>query len=365
MAAIHQLVAGFSRGDAISNEARVMRRLFQTWGFDSRIFCERRRILPELRGEAQDLADLKGQCHTEDTVLLHLSIGSAANELFPVLPGHKALLYHNITPPEYFRLVQPATAQALARGREQAASLATVASVNLADSAYNAEELARWGYANPKVLPLMLDFASLGGTPDRAVTRRFSDGKTNVLFVGRCAPNKRLDDVILAFAHFQKAVEPDSRLILAGSFAGTERYHRLLVSMARDLKLDEVVFTGAIPQAELNACYRCAQVFLCMSEHEGFCIPLMEALVYRVPVLAYAQAAVPETLGGAGVLFHEKRFADVAEMMAHLVRGGSLRRGVLARQDERLRSFKARRLDEELRALLLPVVPGLAVTGPQ
>ena len=358
MAAIHQLVAGFSRGDAISNEARVMRRLFQSWGFESGIFCERKRILPELRGESQDLEDLRAQCGAEDAVLLHLSIGSAANELFPVLPGRKAILYHNITPPEYFRLVQPSTALALARGREQAAGLAAVASVNLADSAYNAEELSRWGYADPKVLPLMLDFASLGGAPDRSTTRRFSDGKTNVLFVGRCAPNKRIDDVLLAFAHFQKAVEPNSRLILAGSFAGTERYYRLLVSMARDLKLDDVEFTGAIPQAELNACYRCAQVFLCMSEHEGFCIPLMEALVHHVPVLAYARGAVPETLGGAGVLFHEKQFADVAEMMGHLVWDESLRRNVLLRQDERLSAFKARRLDVEVREHLLPLVPG-------
>lgn len=356
MAAIHQLVAGFSRGDAISNEAVVMRNLFRSWGHDSEIFCERKRILPELRSEARDLEDLPKLCHGNEVAFLHLSIGSRANELFAALPGRKALLYHNITPPDYFSFVQPSTAFELARGRQQAAALAGVAEVNLADSAYNAAELAAWGYPPAKVFPLMLDFSRFGGTPDRATLRRFDDGKTNVLFVGRCAPNKKIEDVISAFACFQKAVEPRSRLILAGSFAGTERYQRLLLTMVRDLKLNDVVFTGSIPMAQLNACYASAHAFLCMSEHEGFCIPLVEALVHRVPVMAYAEAAVPETLGGAGILFKEKSFEAIAEMMGRLVQDTSLRQAVLTRQDARLAAFKARDLAGELRQQLAPLL---------
>jgi glycosyltransferase involved in cell wall biosynthesis len=357
MPAFHQLVAGFNRGDAISNEALVMRRLFRGWGFDSHIFCERKRILPELRGDARDLDELPAACGAGDAALLHLSIGSCANDVFPSLRAKKAILYHNITPPGYFRLIQPATANALALGREQAARLAGAAEVNLADSSYNADELRQWGYSHPEVLPLMLDFSALGVTPDRGVIRRFSDGKVNILFVGRCAPNKKIEDVISAFTLFQKTVEPDSRLILAGSYAGTERYQRLLISMARDLRLQEVIFTGAIRQSELNACYRCARVFLCMSEHEGFCIPLIEAMVHRVPVLACAAAAVPETMAGAGVLFSERQFEAVAEMMGRLAGDEALRRSVLARQDERLRAFQGRNLDDELKRLLLPVMP--------
>ena len=349
MDAIHQLVAGFSRGDAISNEAMVMRRLFRGWGYESEIYCERRRILSELRGEARDLDDLKSLCKPGDVAFLHLSIGSRANEVFPALPGKKVLLYHNITPPDDFALVQPSTAADLARGRSQAAALAGSAAVNLADSAFNAGELAGWGYPPAAVFPLMLDFEKLGGTPDRATVRRFNDGRANILFVGRCAPNKKIEDVVTAFAYYQKGVNSNSRLILAGSFAGTERYQRLLLTMVRDLKLEHVVFMGSIPQSQLNACYRSAHVFLCMSEHEGFCIPLVESLVHRVPVLAFAAAAVPETLGGAGVLFHEKRYEAVAEMMGRLVQDELLRKAVLARQDERLAAFKARDLAGELR----------------
>lgn len=356
MPSIHQLVAGFSRGDAISNEAMVMRSLFRSWGYDSDIYCERRRILPELRAEARELDALESTCQPDDLALLHLSIGSPANETFPRLACRKALLYHNITPPAYFSLIQPSTAAELARGRVQAAALAGAAGVNLADSAFNAGELAAWGYPPAAVFPLFLDFSRLGGAPDRAILRRFGDGRTNILFVGRCAPNKKIEDVVAAFACYQKGINRNSRLILAGSFAGTERYHRLLLSLVRDLRLEEVVFTGSIPQGQLNACYRSAHLFLCMSEHEGFCIPLVEALVHRVPVLAHAAAAVPETLGGAGVLFHEKHPATVAEMMARMVDDGELRRAILARQDARLAEFKARDLAAELRRHLAPVL---------
>lgn len=356
MAAIHQLVAGFSRGDAISNEAMVMRALFRSWGFDSDIFCERRRILPELRAEAVDLPDLRGRCTPEDVVLLHLSIGSQANDLFGELKARKALLYHNITPPEYYQLVQPATAADLARGRKQAAGLAGSAAVNLADSDFNSRELTGWGYPPSAVFPLMLDFDKLERGVDRAVMRHYGDGRTNILFVGRCAPNKKLEDVISAFAYFQKGVEPNSRLILAGSFAGTERYHRLLVTMTRDLKLDNVVFTGSIPQPQLNACYRSAHVFLCMSEHEGFCIPLVESLVHRVPVLAFSACAVPETLGGAGVLFTAKKFEAVAEMMGRMIRDSALRAALLVRQDKRVQELKSRHLGQELLTHLAPLM---------
>lgn len=333
-----------------------MRALFRDWGFDSNIYCEQRRILPELRAEAFDLHELRQTGQPEDVVLLHLSIGSLANDVFRDLPAKKALLYHNITPPDYYQLVQPSTAADLARGRKQAAGLAGVATVNLADSAFNASELSTWGYPPAAVFPLMLDFEKLGGTPDRAVLRQFGDGKVNILFVGRCAPNKKIEDVMSAFAYFQKGVEPHSRLILAGSFAGTERYHRLLVTMARDLKLENVVFTGSIPQAQLNACYRSAQVFLCMSEHEGFCIPLVESLVHRVPVLAYAACAVPETLGGAGVLVHEKQFEAIAEMMGRLSREPALRAALLAGQDKRVFQLKTRDLARELRVHLAPLL---------
>ena len=358
MPAIHQLVAGFSHADAISNEALVLRDIFRKWGFESRIFSEARRILPELRGEAGDLAELQATVRPDDIVLLHLSIGSPANELFPALACRKALLYHNITPPDFFRGLQEQIASSLARGREQARQLAGVAEVVMADSAYNARELEEMGYGPAQVLPLVLDLGKLETRVNRKTLRQYDDGMVNVLFVGRCAPNKRIEDCLAAFYYFQRYVEPASRFIHVGSFAGTEQYHALLLTRMRELQLNNVDMPGSLPQDQLNACYRASHLFLCMSEHEGFCIPVIESMLHGVPVLAYDQAAVPETMDGAGVLFREKDYAAIAEMMGQLVRDQPLRSAVIEEQRARVARYRARNLDQELKALLAPLLGG-------
>ena len=356
MPALHQFVAGFSQGDAISNEARTLRRLFRDWGYTSDIICEQQRTLPELRQEARDLAAALPTIRPEDIVLLHLSIGSPINEAFRLLRCRKALLYHNITPPEFFRDIHEPMAAQLAQGRAQVKALAGVAAVNLAVSAFNAMELEELGYAQVGVLPLVLDFAALRAAPHRGRLARYADGLVNILFVGRGAPNKRLEDVLAAFYYFQKFVEPSSRLIHVGSYAGLENYQALLWTRIRQLQLTNVELTGSLPQAELNACYRSAHVFLCLSEHEGFCIPLIEAMVNEVPVLAYAAGAVPETLDGAGVLIKEKRFDLIAEMLGRLVHDATLRDAVLAKQRARLDLYEHRDLETELRAHLAPLI---------
>jgi glycosyltransferase involved in cell wall biosynthesis len=323
---------------------------------DSQIFCEARRILPELRKEAVDVEEYRTACSPDDIVLLHLSIGSAVNDIFPALPCRKALLYHNITPPEYLEGVQQQIAHNLARGREQLKALAGVADVVMADSRFNADELERMGYGQAHVLPLVLDLGKLRARPDRAVLKKYRDGMSNILFVGRCVPNKRIEDLLSAFYYYRNFADTQARLIHAGSFAGTEQYHALLLTFGRDLELRDMELVGAIRQNELNALYQCADLFLCMSEHEGFCIPLIESMVHDVPVLAYAAGAVPETLDGAGVLFHEKRFDQIAEMMHRLVHDQPFRKAIIQGQRERLRRYEARDLPAELRAHLAPLM---------
>ena len=356
MKALHQFVAGFSHGDAISNEALVMRGIFRSWGFESEIFCEQRRILPELRREARDVQSYAGTAKADDVVLLHLSIGSDVNDVFATLPCRRAILYHNITPPDYFRGVQEQIAHLLARGRDQAKQLAGKAKVVMADSAFNAQELREWGYGDAQVLPLVLDLSRLREKPNKATLRDYGDGLVNILFVGRCVPNKRLEDALSAFYYFQRYVEPQSRFIHVGSYAGTEQYHALLLTQARNLQLQNVDLVGALKQDDLNACYRAAHVFLCMSEHEGFCIPLLESMTHDLPILAYAAAAVPDTLDGAGILFREKQFDLVAEMMGRLARDTALRESVIRGQRERLARYENRDLAQELRNHLAPLL---------
>ena len=354
--ALHQFVAGYSNSDAISNEARVLRAVFRQWGHASEIFCEQKRILPELRRDARDLMTASQAIRPDDIVLLHLSIGSPVNDLFRQINCRKAILYHNITPPEFFRNLHDPVSQQLEQGRAQTQALAGMAEVNLAVSEFNAAELRAAGYAHVGVLPLVLDFNHLRHRINQDTLTKYDDGRVNILFVGRGAPNKRIEDVLAAFYYFQKFVEPNSRLIHVGSYAGLEAYQRLLFTRIRELQVADAVLAGMLSQPELNACYRCASLFLCMSEHEGFCIPLIESMVVDVPILAYAAGAVPETLDGAGVLFHEKRFDLVAEMMGRLVHDERLRATVIAGQRVRLARYEQRDLAAELRQHLAPLL---------
>ncbi|MDP6848470.1 MAG: glycosyltransferase [Kiritimatiellia bacterium] len=358
MAAVHQFVAGFSNGDAISNEAVAMRRLFRSWGYKSEVFSETKRILPELRKQARDASLYAAESRPDDTVLLHLSMGSPVNEIFRSLPCRKAILYHNITPPDYFDLVNKQTAANLARGRKQLQALASTAEVNMADSEFNASELRELGFKDVKVLPLMLDLARLRSTPDRKILKRFDDGKINILFVGRCAPNKKIEDLLRSFAFFNHFVDGNSRLVHVGSFAGTERYYYLLMAQARELGIENIHFAGAVPQAQLNAFYECSSVFLCMSEHEGFCIPLIESMVHNLPVLAYAAGAVPETMAGSGVLVHEKRHDVIAEMIYKLAYDQHLRNAIIAGQQKRLAEYEAQDLEKDLQLHMAPLLSG-------
>ena len=339
MPALHQLTAGYAEADAISNEARLIRRLLRERGWASEIYTDPRHCNPRLRGDAQPLDALRPAA--DDLLLLHLSIGSPVNERFAGLPGRRILLYHNITPPAYLRFLDAAFADRLQEGLDQARRLAGSVQLALADSAFNARELEALGHRDVRVLPYLVDGLLNEVPPDPDQLARLRDGRLNVLFVGRGAPNKKIEDLLFAFHYLQRYVEPHARLIHVGSYAGLEAYHGFLHMKAAELGLEEVHFLGSIPQARLNACYAAADVFLCLSEHEGFCVPLLEAMARQVPVLAYAAGAVPETMGGAGVLLRDKQFDAIAEMIRRLARDPALRAAVLAGQAERLQRYRA------------------------
>lgn len=354
---IHQFVAGFALGDAISNQAIAMQDVFRSWGHDSVVFTEPGRISRELRSRSGNMSQYAASAAQDDIVILHLSIGSRVNTVFADLPCRKAIQYHNVTPAHYFDMVNKRTAAVLAEGRKQVAHLAGVAEVNMAVSRFNADELAKLGYKNVRVLPLILDHNRLKGSSDPVILKTFDDGKTNILFVGRCAPNKRIQDLLDFFHHFHRHVDPNSRLIHVGSAAGALPYYATLLARARHLGIKPAVhFTGMVGQAQLNAFYECADAFVCMSEHEGFCIPVFEAMTHDVPVLAYAAAAVPETMAGAGILFREKDHAAIAELTGKVVQDHGFRAALIRGQRERLARHTERDLGAELKEHLEPLL---------
>jgi glycosyltransferase involved in cell wall biosynthesis len=347
MKAIHQFVAGFTAGDAISNEAALFRGIFRNWGFDSEIFCEHRCVHKSDRKTIPDIDTF--QSNPDDIVLLHLSMGSKVNEVFKNLSCKKAILYHNVTPPRYFELVNKQTASNLARGQRQVADLAGCADINMADSRFNALELENLGYKDVKVLPLVLDFSMLTDDIDAHLVKKLKDGRKNILFVGRCTPNKKIEDLLQVFAYYQKTIEPKSRLIHVGSHAGSERYYNLMTTRVMELGINNVMFTGSITQPELNACYAAADAFLCMSEHEGFCIPLIEGMLHNIPVLAHASAAIPETMDGAGILISERNYELAAELLNQLISNQPLHDAILKKQTARIERYQKRDLQAELK----------------
>lgn len=350
--AIHQLVAGFRQGDAISNEARAIRKVFRGWGAVSEIVCEGQRAAPQVRSEIRTPEEILPAIRPGDVALLHLSIGTPINRFFASLPCRKAILYHNVTPAEYFRLYNPALHDDLAAGRRQAAELASAAELNIADSRFNARELEEMGYRDVKVLPLIFNLDEFpAGARDAATLQRLGEGRHNVLFVGRCVPNKRLEDLLVAVHYLQKNLDPAARFVHVGSHAGVEAYHTLLLAQDRELGLRDSIFFGPVTQAALNTCYANAGVFLCLSTHEGFCAPLLEAMLHGVPVLARDAGAVAETLDGAGVLFKDADPRLVAETVHEVLRDPALRASIVARQNRRIDAFRGRDVDAELRAL--------------
>ena len=353
MPVIHQLLAGYRQGDAISAEADAIAALCDAHGLPARIWCAPEHTEPNAIGRCGDVRSLPAAVRPDDVALLHLSIGNVSNEVFRSLPCRRVVLYHNVTPPRFYARMSPSTAEVLEEGLRQVRALAGSAHANWAVSRFNADELERMGWRDVRVFPLLVPEGFSHAPVDPGIQARLSDPPAdNILFVGRLAPNKRHDRLLRIFRAYQRA-NPASRLVVVGLSAGAEPYLALLLGMARVLALRGVWFADFLGRSELAACYATASAFVCASEHEGFCAPLLEAMSWRVPVFAAASAAVPETLDGAGVLFAPDAPPEaVAETIARVVRDRPLREAVLRRQDARLARFNARDTWAELREVL-------------
>jgi glycosyltransferase involved in cell wall biosynthesis len=227
----------------------------------------------------------------------------------------------------------------------------------LADSEFNRQELLKMGYTCPiDVQPILIPFSEYDREPDDEFMKRFSDGKVNILFTGRLAPNKKQDDLIQAFRVFHQLV-PESRLIIAGAYDRSERYVDDLIEYVGDIGLsDDILFTGHIPFEKIIALYRTASFFWCLSEHEGFCVPLVEAMYFGIPIIAYNSSAVPETLGGSGVLLDDKQPELVARVTKALMDDFGMRTGIIERQWMQLGRFSYENVAARFRRNLARII---------
>jgi glycosyltransferase involved in cell wall biosynthesis len=228
-----------------------------------------------------------------------------------------------------------------------------VADLALGVSEYNRKELEDAGFRRTGVIPLTIDWSGMDGEPDQALINKYSGRGEIILFVGRVVPNKKIEDILKAFFHF-KLIKPDASLILLGNYRDTPDYYEFLQRIIRELDLRDVIFTGHTTHAELLAYYKLADLFLCLSEHEGFCLPLMEAMHFGLPVMAYAAAAVPDTMAGSGVLVKEKNYPAIAEMAAFICNNPKFRKKIIEGQYRRLNEFRKISVADRIKYQLSP-----------
>ncbi len=346
---VHQFHSGSALHDAVTNGMLLTRDLLRGLGYRSEIFVEFRE--PLLAGELRLLADLPR--HAEQVLIVRHSIGHGALAELAALPMPKVLLYHNITPPE-FLAGSPGMPEAAALGRRQLAVLRSLVSAALADSAYNAVELRSLGFDPVEECTLLFDLDAMLA---RAAWPRptLPDAPFTVLFTGRVTASKGQRELIAAFVRFRDALDGPCRLVLAGKLDDGSSYLGELHDLLRELDLtDHVFLTGLVPDEEVQMWFAAADLYVSLSLHEGFGVPLVEAMAQGVPVLAWPAGAIPYTLGGAAELLASRDPDDVAAHMLALARDPARRQAVVRRQRASLEHFRAeRQLPALLRALAL------------
>jgi len=352
---IHQWVPAAHRGDAIGDSARRVRDLLRRMGHHSELFALT--IDDDVRAEVRPFSD--PDATQGDVTIFHFALPSPMTEAFARLGGARVLQYHNITPAHFFAPYDAGLFRLAAIGRQELQSLAGRVDLALGDSEFNRQELEALGFARTGVMPIAVDTERLTNAPPRpALERILRDGLINILFVGRIAPNKRIEDHIRLAELYKRNIDSYYRFIFVGRTDGVPPYYAQIRALIDDFEMlpDRFWFTGPVPDADLAAFYRWADVYVSLSEHEGFCVPLVEAMAADVPVVAYAAGAVPETLGGAGLLFSPKDLEIAAELLGTVVYDRAVRDGVLEGQRRRLQAFAPEAIASALRTALEPVI---------
>ncbi|RKG71015.1 glycosyltransferase [Corallococcus terminator] len=346
--AVHQLIPSFGPGDASGQAALHLQLLLRRMGHAGDIYAEE--VGAGLEGMARHVFALRPK--PDDLVLYHHGIASPLSGRLMHMDCKRGVVFHNISPARFY----PGTPleHALVAGRAQVAAMAPFLDVSIGDSDYNCAELRVAGHRNVHTVQLFIEperFAASGA--DAEMLAGLSGPGPTLVSVSRVMPHKRFED-LLALHRELLRIRPQARLLLVGGYEAGSRYFKGLQKEAK--ALGGVEFLGRLTHAQLVAVYRSASVFVSMSEHEGFSVPIIEAMASQVPVMAYAAAAVPETMGGAGIGFDQKRFAFLAELAVDLSEDLALRQSVIEGQTRRLQHFSPAATQVSLEKALAGVV---------
>jgi glycosyltransferase involved in cell wall biosynthesis len=349
---INQWVPAAHRGDAIGDNARRVRDVLRGSGHASDLYALE--IDADLDGDVRPFEDPASR--RGDLTIFHFALASPMTEAFASLRSGRILHYHNVTPARFFAPYDAGIFRLAALSRQELAGLAGRVDLALGVSEYNRRELEQLGFRRTGVLPLALDLRRLTDAPRCPALEQalLEDEFTNILFVGRIAPNKRIEDHIRLAEHYKRYVDSAYRFIFVGRTDAVPRYYSMVRALVAEYRMlpERFLFVGPVHDVELAAYYRTASAYVSLSEHEGFCVPLVEAMAMDVPVLAYAAAAVPETLAGAGLQFAPKDLEIAAELLGMLVYEDEVRRPILQGQRRRVQEFSDEAFERRLREVI-------------
>ncbi len=352
---IEQFLPAFHYGDAIGNSTLSFHRFLLEKGIESRIIALT--VDKGLEDQATFFNDYKDNPTPGSLKILHFAIPSELTDFFLNIDGKKAMIYHNITPSHFFVDFSDHLVRFTHEGRKHLERLTDCFDVSIAVSDYNARDLRALNFRNVKVSPLLIKLEDYDAPHSAAYYDLYKDERKNIIFVGRITPNKKIEDLIKVLFFYKKYLSPSIRLIVAGNTHTLPKYFHAVRDLASRFYLtsEDIVFTGHIPFEELLSVYRLGDVFLSMSEHEGFCLPLIESSYFRVPVVAYDAGAVAETLDGSGILFKEKQYDVMAGVLEQVLYDEELRAELKTFQAQRIEKYRNDSRPEKLFALLKDV----------
>ena len=331
---INQFHSGTAFGDAITNQMLEIQKLILSEGYESKIYAQY--IDDKLKNKILNIKEYKG--NKEDIMIIHHSMGFDGFDDIIKLPNKKIMIYHNITPEKY--VDNEYVKKYIRIGLNQAEEYRKYVDYVIADSNYNRQELIKMGHKNIDVMPVQISIDRFDKIEENSNIINKHKNTTNILFVGRVVPNKCQEDVIATFANYFANFNSDSKLFIVGDLS-MDFYVKRLENLCDSYGISEnVIFTGKVSEEDLKAYYSLADIFLCMSEHEGFGVPLLEAMKMSIPVIAYRSSAIAETMGGAGILVTEKKYLNIASLIDEIINDNELKNRLIENQHERIKKLE-------------------------
>ncbi len=350
---IEQFLPAFHYGDAIGNSTLSFHNFLKSKGIESRIIALTiDEILEDIAIPFKDYKEDKNSIK-----ILHFAIPSPLTDFFKSIKGKKVMIYHNITPPEFFIDFSEDLVKFTNAGREHLKQLKNTFDLNISDSDYNGKELSDLGYKNVKTFPIIINLNDYKKPYNKAYYNLLKNERKNIIFVGRVTPNKKIEDLIKTLFFYRKYINPSIRLIIAGNTKTLPKYYHAVKDLAARFILtqDDVFFTGHIPFDELLSVYKLGDLFLSMSEHEGFCLPLIESNLFQIPVIAFNAGAVSQTLGNSGILINHKEFDKVAALIDEVLNNEVLNKELKKKAENRIKEYE----EESNPELLLDMIKDL------